>query len=203
MQLRGSFGSYKRQHTCGAQQHPSESSKEAPSCYHFLHLANYCNTENMDSSNANRNDRIYARSFKDEGKGHAMYRNISTERMRPGTCGYFDHTGYWVKVFQVAEFEDPVDSTPQGVESMVAPLAGAINWMLGWSAAQKEEGNTSETAEAVPAQHDAVQNAAAPNIEPLAVDRVELDTQKDSEEWGMKASRQVNLKNLEAAANIA
>lgn len=157
----------------------------------------------MDSSNANRGDRIYARSFKDEGKGHAIYRNISTERMRPGTCGYFDHTGAWVKVFQVAEFEHPADSTHQVVESMAAPLIGAINWMFGWNTPQETEGNTPETAQAGPAQHDALQNAAGPRIEPLEVTRVELHTQKDDEEWGMKSSRQVNLKNLEAAANIA
>ncbi|KAL1856406.1 hypothetical protein Daus18300_010778 [Diaporthe australafricana] len=153
----------------------------------------------MDSASTNRGDRIYARCFRDEGKGHPLYRNITTERMRPGTCGYFDHTGSWVRVFQVAEFEDPGNSTQQGIGTMVN---GAINWMFSWNAAPKEEDNAPETADAGPAQQDAVRGDG-PNIEPLAATRVDLYTQKDDEEWGMKASRQVNLKNFEVAANVA
>lgn len=40
-------------------------------------------------------DVVYARSFENQPEGHALYQNLSTKELRPGSCGYFDDRGHW------------------------------------------------------------------------------------------------------------
>jgi hypothetical protein len=80
----------------------------------------------MGTQNKNRDDKIYARCFKDLGKGFGLHRTILARDMQPGTCGYFNHAGAWVKLFQVVEFEEPAaEEAPEEEEGPLTQLTGA------------------------------------------------------------------------------
>lgn len=54
---------------------------------------------------ADRWDVVYARSFKNQPEGHALYQSLTSRELRPGSCGYFDHNGDWQLVANLTNKE--------------------------------------------------------------------------------------------------
>lgn len=50
-------------------------------------------------------DVVYARSFRNQPEGHALYQNLTARELRPGSCGYFDHNGNWQLVANLTNKE--------------------------------------------------------------------------------------------------
>jgi len=51
----------------------------------------------------NRWDVVYARCFKNQPEGHALYKKFTATELRAGTCGYFDEQGDW---YELADLTD-------------------------------------------------------------------------------------------------
>jgi hypothetical protein len=51
------------------------------------------------------NHKQYAKCMKRRSEGHALYRNVSASRLKPGTSGYFDNDGDWQVIVQASEVE--------------------------------------------------------------------------------------------------
>lgn len=56
----------------------------------------------MSRSNLNE---VYAEQFKNHPEGHALYFKVSGSSMKPGSCGYFNESGHWRTIVQVADVE--------------------------------------------------------------------------------------------------
>lgn len=50
-------------------------------------------------------DKVYADCFKNAEEGHAVYANISGDKMKPGACGYFDNQRDWITIVQTSDPE--------------------------------------------------------------------------------------------------
>ncbi|KAJ5552383.1 hypothetical protein N7494_001761 [Penicillium frequentans] len=48
----------------------------------------------------------YAKCMIKRSEGHALYRNVSAEKLKPGTCGYFDNDGDWQVILQTTNAEE-------------------------------------------------------------------------------------------------
>lgn len=127
-----------------------------------------------------RHDKVYARCFKDVGKGHAIHRSIPAATMRPGTCGYFDHGGAWVKIFQVAEYDEPTAPSQNSEPVPAAPVTAPV---------------------AAPVAEDAAAALDANILTPLTKGRVQLSTPSAPDQWGMKTAGDVSLNVRKATAS--
>ena len=62
-------------------------------------------------------DKDYAKCMKNRSEGHALYRNVSAKKLKPGACGYFDRQGDWQEIVQT---DDPAALK----EHSLSPLEG-------------------------------------------------------------------------------
>ncbi|KAK3374776.1 hypothetical protein B0H63DRAFT_452613 [Podospora didyma] len=180
----------------------------------------------MSTQNKNRHDKLYANCFKDLGKGHALFRTVLAKNMSPGTCGYFDHSGAWVKMFQVAEFPEPEPAPPE--ETTLTQLADAARsaestardfasrlFSFG-SAPAADTTTTPDPVQAPDANANAEVNVALPTdtaaplppsstLKPLNVEDegLELESQIDHNDWGMKEAGEVSITLLQAAGGAS
>lgn len=49
---------------------------------------------------------VYAEQFRNHPEGHALYFKVSGSSMKPGSCGYFNESGHWRPIVQVANEEN-------------------------------------------------------------------------------------------------
>jgi hypothetical protein len=45
--------------------------------------------------NKDRDDVVYHKCFENASEGHALYKPFSALELKPGICGYFNHSGDW------------------------------------------------------------------------------------------------------------
>lgn len=79
-------------------------------------------------------DKTYAKSFKTAKEGHAVYANVSGDKMKPGACGYFDYQGDWVTIVQTSDPEALKNAglgPPTGIEYETDP--GSRSFGPRWS----------------------------------------------------------------------
>jgi hypothetical protein len=55
-------------------------------------------------ANDSRLDRVFGRLLLNHPYGWALYKKTSARDVKPGSCGYFDSTGDWCSIVQLAEF---------------------------------------------------------------------------------------------------
>lgn len=48
---------------------------------------------------------VYTEQFKNHPEGHALYFKVPGHSMKPGSCGYFNESGHWRPIVQIAEVE--------------------------------------------------------------------------------------------------
>jgi hypothetical protein len=48
---------------------------------------------------------VYTEQFKNHPEGHALYFKVPGHSMKPGSCGYFNESGHWRSIVQIAEVE--------------------------------------------------------------------------------------------------
>ena len=80
-------------------------------------------------------DQIYADCFKDQPEGHALYKDVSVEKLKPGTCGFFDEQGDWQIIADLIEPDDTqneIYSSASGIERSEG--SGKTQWLLRKSA---------------------------------------------------------------------
>jgi hypothetical protein len=53
----------------------------------------------------NSTDRIYTEALRNNYQGHALYPDIATTGLKPGSLGYFDVDGKWTLLCQLADNE--------------------------------------------------------------------------------------------------
>lgn len=76
-----------------------------------------------------RHDVVYNKQFKNAHEGHALYRPISSQEIRPGACGFFDSQGDWNPIVQLDDMESLKNegwTTPQDLEVILDPVS--ISW---------------------------------------------------------------------------
>jgi hypothetical protein len=74
---------------------------------------------------SSRDDKVYARCFKRKPYGHALFKQVSDEVLRPGTCGYFDFDGDWHSLFQLIE-EEPLDDSSTNTGGPIAKVSAFV-----------------------------------------------------------------------------
>jgi hypothetical protein len=76
-------------------------------------------------------DVVYAQSLKRYPEGHAVYAKLSGKDLTPGTCGYFDKKGDWIKLLQIT---DQADLDKWGFEPFtdvkITKTGGQTRWPL-------------------------------------------------------------------------
>jgi hypothetical protein len=60
----------------------------------------YCSIMSRTDLNA-----VYTEQFRNHPEGHALYFKAPGHSMKPGSCGYFNESGHWRKIVQIAEVE--------------------------------------------------------------------------------------------------
>jgi hypothetical protein len=48
---------------------------------------------------------VYTEQFRNHPEGHALYFKVPEHSLKPGSCGYFNESGHWRPVVQIAEVE--------------------------------------------------------------------------------------------------
>ena len=97
---------------------------------------------------SSREDKVYARVFKRVAYGFACFKQVPDERLRPGTCGYFDFDGDWHPILQLIEKEEP----PAAVGALEYIFSSARRLVQKEPAAKnKDEVPEAEELSAVPA----------------------------------------------------
>lgn len=48
---------------------------------------------------------VYARELRNQPEGHALYFKVPGSSMKPGACGYFNESGHWRTIAQIADVE--------------------------------------------------------------------------------------------------
>ncbi|KAM0721487.1 hypothetical protein Q7P37_002411 [Cladosporium fusiforme] len=48
---------------------------------------------------------VYTEQFRNHPEGHALYFKVPASSMKPGSCGYFNDSGHWRPILQIAEEE--------------------------------------------------------------------------------------------------
>jgi hypothetical protein len=71
---------------------------------YFMKAANiqerYCSIMSKSDLNA-----VYTEQFRNHPEGHALYFKVPEHSMKPGSCGYFNESGHWRQIVQIAETE--------------------------------------------------------------------------------------------------
>jgi hypothetical protein len=50
-----------------------------------------------------RHDVLYLECFKNNSEGHGLYKPVSATKLKPGVCGYFDHSGDWQSIVDLTD----------------------------------------------------------------------------------------------------
>ncbi|KAI9663916.1 MAG: hypothetical protein M1821_007407 [Bathelium mastoideum] len=79
----------------------------------------------------------YAKCMKKRSEGHALYRNISATRLKPGTCGYFDNDGDWQVIVHAT---DAAELQKQGLPSLDGVRCFTDDGQEYWRGPIKSEG---------------------------------------------------------------
>lgn len=74
-------------------------------------------------------DRTYRQMMRNHPFGYALYKPVRQSSMKPGTCGYFNDSGFWTKLFDLNDsfslsYHDLGDA--QGTNS--EPRDSGITW---------------------------------------------------------------------------
>lgn len=81
------------------------------------------------ATDPHRHDKLFADCFSHNTEGYAIYKLISADEIKPGTCGYFDDKGNWDTIAQLVN-ADGVEqagwSRPAPLE--IVPRPGKENW---------------------------------------------------------------------------
>jgi|SRR5271155_4429483 len=76
-----------------------------------------------------RLDNIYNKHMRQHHHGYALYKPVSSDLMRPGSCGYFDDSGSWNPILDLS---DPQSLQKHGLtppkELTPAPVENNISW---------------------------------------------------------------------------
>lgn len=60
---------------------------------------------------ATRLDQVYRRMMKDHPFGYPLYKPVLMSSIQPGSCGYFDDSGFWHYAFHLSDAQQElVDS---------------------------------------------------------------------------------------------
>jgi hypothetical protein len=79
----------------------------------------------------------YAKCMKKRSEGHALYRNVSSAKLKPGTCGYFDNDGDWQVIVQAT---DAAELQKQGLPPLDGVRPFIDNGQEYWRGPIKSEG---------------------------------------------------------------
>lgn len=78
----------------------------------------------------NSTDRIYTEALRNNYQGHALYPDIATTDLKPGSLGYFDADGKWALLCQLADNESVKN---RGCEPLTSNFKVEENSIiLGW-----------------------------------------------------------------------
>lgn len=50
-------------------------------------------------------DVVYARCFQNQPEGHAVYEPLTTNELKPGICGFWDHHGNWQTIADLSDLK--------------------------------------------------------------------------------------------------
>lgn len=48
---------------------------------------------------------VYARQLRNHPEGHALYFKVPGSSIKPGSCGYFNQSGHWRNIVDIANVE--------------------------------------------------------------------------------------------------
>ena len=57
-----------------------------------------------------RLDKVFAEVLVNRPFGHAVYKHVSAQKMRPGACGYFDRNGDWSTIVHLSDLQNQTAS---------------------------------------------------------------------------------------------
>ncbi|KAL7953690.1 hypothetical protein V8C34DRAFT_296338 [Trichoderma compactum] len=58
---------------------------------------------------SSRLDRVYAQLLRDHPYGWALYKKVTTQKLHPGSCGYFDSDGDWQTLIDLTNLHNVAD----------------------------------------------------------------------------------------------